>query len=440
MGMSTKMPRKRQPRNRGGNTGSRPVQNEDVNLSTNVQRKRGTRGRGRSSKRTRQESQNEQQIPEQSIPQQPVPEQSRPRRARRPITISLDVTFSSEDEENLPSSPSPPPSDDLNYALTPSPPRSISRSISNANSDIISIDNSDVISTSKKLSSNIAGENSGNESDFIHSSPVPSPVPKKLKSEIPVYDGNSSSDDDDPFAIDYNATKKKAMENACRDFDKLEKEERQNKRDTEKVLEEKKSEEKKLPSDIAEQPELEVIDEVLNSPDVDKQKKKHNDLFFSELGISPVDIISPSKKRVKVNRKTKKNLDQFQLLRANILQEKLNATDDLDNDISIISDEEEDTNAEQTIRIRFGQETLKFTLRRLQKFLIIYQKLAESYGVSVNNVLLSHKDRIVSPESCPADLGVTAGDILEGGIQNIKESDENSATAGVNENNNPDSI
>ncbi|CAL4154822.1 unnamed protein product, partial [Meganyctiphanes norvegica] len=399
----------------GANTGSRKVQNQD-HSSSNTQRG------GRRTKRTHQESLQE------NVPSEPRAEQPR---QRRPRTINLDVTFSSEDEDNLPLTPSPPPStyDDLTYALTPSPPRSTPNDL-----------NSDVNYNAENENKKTADESSEDESDSIRSSPVP----KKFKSEIPVYDGNSSSDDDDPFAIDFVATKKKAMENACRDFDIVEKEERQKEKlkekENENVLNERKSTEPMVPSDNIDQPELEVIDDDPITV-IEKENKKYTDNFFSEIGISPSDINSPTKHKIKMSRKTKKALDQYQKLRDNNLQERLNATDDHDNsDILILSDEEEDTNAEQTIRIRWGQDTLKFTLRRLQKFFIIYQKLAEINDVSVNLIILCHKDKILSPESCPGDLGITAADILEGGIQNLKASQDSSNTGNSNEECNPDNI
>lgn len=49
---------------------------------------------------------------------------------------------------------------------------------------------------------------------------------------------------------------------------------------------------------------------------------------------------------------------------------------------------------------------------QLQKFVHVYKQLADMYKTTVQQVVLSLNDKVISSNACPKDLGITVADII----------------------------
>lgn len=100
----------------------------------------------------------------------------------------------------------------------------------------------------------------------------------------------------------------------------------------------------------------------------------------------------------------------------------INESLNLSSDVVISENEDEDVNPEIRVCIKWGRESFRLPIRKLQKFSHLYEVLAQKYGVSEDRVVLNLKDKIINPALSPGDLGVTIADVIEGGIGSLESS------------------
>ncbi|XP_045601228.2 NFATC2-interacting protein [Procambarus clarkii] len=164
-----------------------------------------------------------------------------------------------------------------------------------------------------------------------------------------------------------------------------------------------------------------------------EEVKEENTILEAPVSPTLLDLKVPKKSKIKKNRNTKKALNCLKALSKEYEKEKL-IEDSINLSITTLLGEDDD-NPEITLRVKWGSDYLRMPLKVLQKFSHLYQELAERFSVSVSQIVLSYKDKVISSELCPKDLGITIADIIEGGIQS-KASDNTQML----ENNGPDSV
>ncbi|KAK4324043.1 hypothetical protein Pmani_005292 [Petrolisthes manimaculis] len=238
------------------------------------------------------------------------------------------------------------------------------------------------------------------------------------------YPINTTLSDDsfDMFDFDYNAHVKQAMKYASKEL---------------------------LEMDEAEE-DIQIVDNVtiksndgdcslLTSPDVsisadmeNQQNQPLSRLRKKNPKKNPTSGNNPAtqKKTKKTNKSTKemtmkKELEELsnQISKDNALCDQLNQSD-----VVLLSDEEEDVNREINLRIRWGTEIVRISIRKLQPFSEVYRQLGEKHGVSPSHIMLSHNHRLIPHTVCPHDLAITIVDFIEGGImeEDVHECSSNS--------------
>lgn len=330
---------------------------------------------------------------------------ARPKRntqAPRPVVINLDVTYSSDELDNLSDyapSPSPePPKEDEQPLFSPSP------------------------SPEKQVSRGIMSD-SESDCEVVPVEVTPSAKRPKIDHSPDISCDNSS---DDLFAIDFNSCRNNAM----KEIKKMMTAEKEHEKGKLKQEEGESSEQADLSDPINEKSIVE--DEVILIEEASNETLEGSP--------SPLPKVKVHKKKMlKRNSETKKAMKELKAL-AEEMAKKENS-DSMNqsgmSDILVLSDDECDsTNTEINLRVRWGTEYLRIPIKKMQKFSHVYQMLAERFSVGVSQIVLSHNDKIINPELYPRELGLKVADIIEGGIQ----SKDYSKGAESSEENDPGSI
>ncbi|XP_042888965.1 hepatoma-derived growth factor-related protein 2-like [Penaeus japonicus] len=320
----------------------------------------------------------------------------------RPVVISLDVTYSSDElEDNLsdyaPSpSPEPPKEEEQEQPLfTPSP------------------------SPEKQV---VRGIMSDSESDCEEILPAETPNAKRVKVDSSPYDAQDDSTDD-IFAVDFNSWRNNAKKDALKEIKEMM-----------AVEKDTKVDKAKKEAECSEAAELSNLGDEIScvEDDVIVIDGSSNDTP------SPMPKVKVSKRKMlKRNSETKKAMKELQALAKDVKDNNDSMNQSGISDILILSDDEcDNSDSEMMLRVRFESEYLRLPIKKMQKFSHIYQVLAERFSVGVSQIILSHRDKIIDPEICPKQLGLTIADIIEGGIQSKNYSNGTEST----EENNPGNI
>ncbi|XP_069938090.1 NFATC2-interacting protein-like [Cherax quadricarinatus] len=287
----------------------------------------------------------------------------------KPTVINLDVTYSS-DEARSPSPCTPKPVSEPQVSLDLSP--DVRR----------------------------RGIMSDSDSDCTPVTPVCLTSPAKMDQLNGDDEMLSSSSVDDLFYVDYNLYHQKAMEIAAMEIKNMEKKSKSESCEQRKECD-------LSPELFQENDDVSIIDDV----------RDENPSLESPASPSLLDVKISKRKKIKHNRKTIKSLKFLNSLSERMKkQEEMedNFNLSLNNDVVLICDDED---TEITLRVKWGSDYLRLPMKSLQKFSYVYQELAERFRVSVSQIVLSHKDKVISSELCPKDLNLTIADLIEGGIQ-----------------------
>ncbi|KAL7642145.1 UNVERIFIED_CONTAM: hypothetical protein RMT77_006705 [Armadillidium vulgare] len=304
---------------------------------------------------------------------------------RRPQVINLDVTFSESSSES-----------DVEEISTPLPKR-------RNNASMERVTRKPDLDSHKNIKNGRCSVSDSDE-DFI---PDFNPTgndeidsPSIVKTSFN-YDSDS---DFDIYKVNYKEEREKAFEKATKEFQRMD--EKYKKKKDEKIS-------------------LALLDSSNLSETSDNYNwgidRSNHDSLYSSLedstntpNVSLASVNNSKYGRSSIVRTSKKTKMAIQSLEAFSKKyddmEKEEELDDLFCDDIMMED------AKVSIRICWGVTYTRHTLKKNAKLIGLYQELAEKHNASINEVLLSFKDKILSPETRPSDLKLSISDTLDGAI------------------------
>lgn len=243
-----------------------------------------------------------------------------------------------------------------------------------------------------------------------------SPKPKKVN-PVETENRTFSDSDVDLYEVDYNFHHQQALKSANKEIKALNEIMYANSCET-------------IVSNVSEDQDQEKDDCLIEA---DSENIQQSPLSPTLLDLKKL----PKRRRIKRDRKTKKYISRLKALSREIAM-KTSIDDNLNlsvgNDAVILSDDEVDNVI--NLRVKWGSDYLRMPFRTFQKFSHLYQELAQRFSVNVSQVVLSHKDKVISSGQCPRDLGLSIADIIEGGIESKASCDRVEAVGEKN----PDSV
>ncbi|KAL0122967.1 hypothetical protein PUN28_007553 [Cardiocondyla obscurior] len=171
-------------------------------------------------------------------------------------------------------------------------------------------------------------------------------------------------------------------------------------------------------------PSTESIEKQMSSEVID------NDILITgitnkELNSKDIDVEDIYNEKISYTIQTRSRTQSTMNLRNNsefdvefVMEEKLES---YKNDIISLLDDDcnEDDNYEINIKVYWRSNRIdRLSMRRHESFIKIFQHYADLEKVSINEVLIMKKDKVVNHTDTPASLKLSIIDILDGGIVN----------------------